>query len=137
MMLGGVATENKASANRSTSSSSELTRIAANGPTAEELDNAKRYLTGSYALRFSSSAKIADILLWLQIEDLGIDYIDKRNALIEAVTLDDIKRVAKTAQAERAGHHHRRPAGGPDRRPSDRPAAPAARAARLSDRRRA
>ena len=69
--------------------------VAANGPTPEELDNAKRYLTGSYALRFSSSAKIADILLWLQLEGLGIDYIDKRNQLIDAVTLDDVKRVSK------------------------------------------
>jgi zinc protease len=33
--------------------------------------------------------------LWIQIEDLGIDYVGKRNALVEAVTLDDIKRVAK------------------------------------------
>ena len=56
-----------------------MARIAANGPTPEELEDAKRYLTGSYALRFSSSAKIADILLSLQIEGLGIDYIDKRN----------------------------------------------------------
>ena len=72
----------------------ELSRIAANGPTAEELDNAKNYLTGSYALRFDSSTKIANTLLWLQIEDLGIDYIEKRNKLVEAVTLDDVKRVA-------------------------------------------
>jgi zinc protease len=59
------------------------------------LEDAKRYLTGSYALRFSSSAKIADILLGLQLEGLGIDYIEKRNQMIEAVTLNDIKRVAK------------------------------------------
>jgi zinc protease len=64
------------------------------------LDNAKRYLTGSYALRFSSSSKIADILLWLHIEGLGIDYIDKRNQLIDSITLDDIKRVSKAIKPD-------------------------------------
>ena len=38
---------------------------------------------------------IANQLLWIQIEDLGIDYVNQRNELIEAVSLDDIKRVAK------------------------------------------
>jgi zinc protease len=95
IMLGGVATKNEAVKESIDVIKGELTRIAANGPSAEELDNAKRYLTGSYALRFDSSPKIADILLWLQLEDLGIDYIDKRNSMIDAVTMDDIKRVAK------------------------------------------
>jgi zinc protease len=95
MMLGGVATRNDAVKESIEIIKQELGRIAANGPTPEELEDAKRYLTGSYALRFSSSAKIADILLSLQIEGLGIDYIDKRNEMIEAVTLDDIKRVSK------------------------------------------
>ena len=60
-----------------------------------ELDNAKKYLTGSFALRFDSNSKIANQLLWMLREDMGIDYVDKRNALVEAVTLDDLKRVAK------------------------------------------
>ncbi|OYX05327.1 MAG: hypothetical protein B7Z15_17015, partial [Rhizobiales bacterium 32-66-8] len=64
------------------------------GPTKEELDEAKSYLTGSYALRFDTSSKVAGQLLQIQIDDLGIDYIDKRNALVEAVTLEDLKRVA-------------------------------------------
>ena len=69
--------------------------MAEHGPTAEELKNAKQYLTGSYALRFDTSAKIAAQLLWLQIEELGQDYIANRNAMIESVTLEDIRRVAK------------------------------------------
>ena len=100
MMLGGVATRNEAVKESIDVIKQELGRMAADGPTTEELENAKRYLTGSYALRFSSSAKIADILLWLQIEGLGIDYIDKRNQLIEAVTLADIKRVSKLIKPE-------------------------------------
>jgi zinc protease len=61
----------------------------------EELESAKAYLTGAYALRFESSTSIANQLLWIQIEELGIDYIQKRNALVEAITMDDVKRVAK------------------------------------------
>lgn len=73
----------------------EAAKFAAEGPTADELDKAKSYLTGSYALRFDSSAKIARQLLAIQIDDLGIDYVEKRNDMIKAVTLDDAKRVAK------------------------------------------
>jgi zinc protease len=94
VFLGGVATENKALAESIKVIEAELGRIAKDGPTAEELESAKRYLTGSYALNFDTSAHIAAQLLGVQIEDLGIDYFDRRNAMVEAVTLDDIRRVA-------------------------------------------
>ena len=94
VFLGGVATENKALAESIKVIETELARVAKEGPTADELENAKRYLTGSYALNFDTSANIAAQLLGVQIEDLGIDYFDKRNAMVEAVTLEDIKRVA-------------------------------------------
>ena len=73
----------------------ELTRIGAEGPTAEELDDAKRYMTGSYALRFDSSPHIAEQLLGIQIEELGIDYVDRRNGLVDAVGIEDVRRSAK------------------------------------------
>ncbi len=73
----------------------ELERMAKEGPSADELKKAKQYLTGSYALRFDTSTKIASQLNWLQIQKLGLDYIGKRNGLIEAVGLKDVKRVAK------------------------------------------
>ena len=72
----------------------EIRRMATEGPTADELQKAKDYLKGSYALRFDTSTKIAGQLLQLQLDDLGIDYIDKRNGLIDAVTLADAKRAA-------------------------------------------
>ncbi|HZT47695.1 MAG TPA: insulinase family protein, partial [Hyphomicrobiaceae bacterium] len=62
--------------------------------TEKELADAKSYLTGSFALRFDSNAKIANQLLWFWQEELGIDYVDRRNAEIEAVTLEDVKRAA-------------------------------------------
>ena len=74
---------------------SEIHRLAESGPTQDELTKAKSFLTGSYALRFDTSTKIAEQLVQIQLEDLGIDYIDKRNSLVEAVTMADVKRVAK------------------------------------------
>ena len=70
-------------------------RMAEDGPTPTELDNAKKYLTGSYALRFDTNAKIAAQLLGIMQDDLGINYVDERNKLVEAVTLADVQRVAK------------------------------------------
>ncbi|NLH79760.1 MAG: insulinase family protein [Phyllobacteriaceae bacterium] len=78
----------------------ELARMRDVGPTEEELVAAKAYLIGSYPLRFDTSDKIAGALLGIQVENLGIDYVDKRNAMIEAVTLDDVKRVAGRLLAE-------------------------------------
>jgi zinc protease len=95
VFVGSVATKNEAVGQSLEVIESELKRLAEQGPTAEELENAKSYLTGAYALRFESSSSIANQLLWIRIEDLGIDYVNKRNKLVEAVTLDDIKRVAK------------------------------------------
>ena len=95
VFVGNVATKNEAVGQSLEVIESELRRLAEQGPTAEELANAKSYLTGAYALRFESSSSIANQLLWIQIEDLGIDYVNQRNELIEAVSLEDIKRVAK------------------------------------------
>jgi zinc protease len=73
----------------------ETKRMAASGPTEVELSEAKSFLKGSYALSLDSSAKIAAQLTQIQVDKLGIDYIDRRGAMIDAVTLDDAKRVAK------------------------------------------
>lgn len=94
MCIGGVATKNERALEAIKVVKSVLEDIAKNGPSEQELEDAKRYLTGSYALRFSSSTRIASIVLWVQIEDLGIDYIEKRNSLIESVQLEDVKRAA-------------------------------------------
>ncbi|MEL6748291.1 MAG: insulinase family protein, partial [Pseudomonadota bacterium] len=94
LLLGGVATRNDAIGESIDLIEAQLQRMRTNGPTPEELDGAIRHLTGAYALRFDTSNKIASQLLWIQVEDLGLDYIAKRNDLIRAVTLDDIKRVA-------------------------------------------
>ena len=94
IFAGGVATKNESIAQSLDVIRGELKRMADNGPTETEFANAKSYLTGSYALRFDTNAKIASQLLGLLQEDFGIDYVEKRNALVEAVTMADLKRVA-------------------------------------------
>ena len=73
---------------------SEIARFATDGPTEKELADAKDYLIGSYPLRFDTSTHIADQLLAIQLDNLGIDYVNRRNDLIAAVTIDDVRRVA-------------------------------------------
>ena len=73
----------------------ELARMAKDGPTAQELDLAKTFLTGSYPLRFDSDSAIADQLLGIQQDKLGIDYINKRNGEVNAVTMEQVKEQAK------------------------------------------
>ena len=74
----------------------EIKRIAEEGPTAEELEKARKYISGSYAIaHLDTSSKIASVLVSIQESDLGIDYIDRRKDYLAAVTLEDAKRVAK------------------------------------------
>jgi zinc protease len=72
-----------------------LKRFAVDGATGQELANDKTYLTGSFPLSFASNVGIAAQLATFQREGLTPDYVTKRNALIEAVTATDIRRVAK------------------------------------------
>lgn len=74
----------------------EMKRMGKEGPTAEELEKAKKYITGSYAINnLDTSDKIASTLVAIQRSNLGINYIDKRAEYISAVTLESAKRVAK------------------------------------------
>ena len=94
MIIGGAGTANARAAETVRLVRQEWKRLATGGVTAEELADAKTYLTGSYPLRFTSSSFIAAILVGIQMDDLGIDYIDKRNGYVEAVTLQQVNRLA-------------------------------------------
>lgn len=93
--IAGVASDNAKIAKAVEVIRAEWARMAEDGVTQEELDNAKRYLTGAYPLRFDSNGKIAGQLAGLMADGYTPDYIEKRNALIEAVTLEDVNRAAK------------------------------------------
>lgn len=74
----------------------EITRISTKGVTAEELEKAKSYVAGSYAIsNLDTSSKIANVLVALQTQNLGLDYIESREKYIENVTLEDVNRMAK------------------------------------------
>ncbi|WP_127113846.1 M16 family metallopeptidase [Shimia sediminis] len=72
----------------------EWARMAAEGVTQDELDKAKALLTGAYPLRFDGNGSIARIMVGMQIQGLPIDYIVTRNDKVNAVTLEDVNRVA-------------------------------------------
>ncbi len=95
LFVGAASTQNARAGETVNLIRSELERMANEGPTAKELEDAKTYMTGSYALRFDTSRKIAGQLLAIQVDDLGMDYVKNRNDLINAVSLDDLKRLAK------------------------------------------
>lgn len=69
--------------------------VAENGVTEEELEAAKRYLTGAYPLRFDGNGRIAGILAGMQADGMPVNYINTRNDRVEAVTQEDVRRVAE------------------------------------------
>jgi zinc protease len=73
----------------------ELKRIRTEPVTEKELADAKAYLTGSFPLRMDTSAKIGGMMTSVEIYNLGLDYPQKYPKLINAVTREDILRVAK------------------------------------------
>jgi len=95
MLMGGTGTRAERAGDTVEVIAQEIKRLADTGPTEEELAQSKSYLKGSYALGFDTSAKIAGQLVQIQLDDLGIDYIARRSAMIDAVTIDDVRRVAK------------------------------------------
>jgi len=95
LIMGGVATANARVAESLKVIRAEWQRMADNGLTTEELASTKTYINGSFPLRLDSTRRIAGMLLAVQINRLGIDYLNSRDALINKVTSDDIKRVAK------------------------------------------
>ena len=96
LILGGADTRNDSAGKSLDVVRAEWSRMRDKGVTQDELNDAKTYITGSYALQFSSSSGIASVLLGIQLEDLGIDYISRRDKLISAVTLNDVNRIAKS-----------------------------------------
>lgn len=73
----------------------EWGRMAQTPVTAQELSDAKTYITGEYALRFDGNGKIATILSGMQLVGFPVDYVNTRNAQVEAVTAEDVQRVAQ------------------------------------------
>ena len=94
LWLGGLGTANAAVGQAVEVVREQLARIAAGEISQAALDDAKTYLTGSFPLRLTSNDAIAGTLVAMQVDDLGLDYLERRNDYIEAVTLEDVRRVA-------------------------------------------
>ncbi len=95
LVMGQVASANDRMSATIDVVTAEWRRIAEEGVTQEELDEAKTYLTGAYPLRFDGNGPIARILVGMQMDGLPIDYIATRNDKVMAVTLGDIARVTE------------------------------------------
>ena len=95
LYAGGLSSANETAAEAVRLVRQEFARIAADGVTEAELADAKRFLTGAYPLRFVGTEAIAGQLLGIQRAGLGRDYPARRNALVEAVTAEDVARVAR------------------------------------------
>lgn len=94
LLLGQVASANDRVAEAVSVIRDEWARAAQDGVTAAELETAKTYLTGAYPLRFDGNGRIANILAGMQVQGFGLDYINTRNDRVNAVTLDDVNRMA-------------------------------------------
>jgi len=99
MERAGIITGRVATANARIAESLALVRrlwaaMAKHGITAQELSDTKSYLTGSFFTRLNSTRRVARLLVSIQLQDMGIDYLERRNRLINAVTLAQTRRVA-------------------------------------------
>ena len=94
MVLGSVASDNDTIAEAIEVIRDEWGRLATQGVTPEELETAKTYITGEYPLRFDGNSEIANILVGMQVQGLPPEYVINRNGYVNAVTLEDVNRVA-------------------------------------------
>jgi len=95
MLIGGTATRNDRAAESLAVIREEMIKLASEGPSEHEVEEAKRYIIGSYPLRFDTSPKIAAELLSLATNGFEPEFLSQRNRLFAEVTLADVKRVAE------------------------------------------
>ncbi|USG62132.1 insulinase family protein [Sneathiella marina] len=95
LQMGGFGTSNASVKEALELVSEQVAEIRTEGVTADELAGAKTYLNGSFPLSLSSNASIASIMVAMQLNELPTEYLQQRADLINAVTLDDVKRVSQ------------------------------------------
>ena len=78
LFLGSTATRDDRAGETMDLIQKEIHRLAEDGPTADELAKAKSYLNSSFVLNLDTSSKVAALLVQLQLDDLGMDYISRR-----------------------------------------------------------
>lgn len=94
MIMGTVGSDNAKLADAIKIIQEQWRLMAEEGPTEQELSDAKTYITGSFPLAFSSSEGLASFLAGMQYYDLGIDYLRRHDELINSVTREQAKKTA-------------------------------------------
>jgi zinc protease len=93
--FGYLTTANETAAEAIKVTKQVLQEMADKGPTPEEMALAKTYITGSYAMRFTSNSAIASTLLAQQIYGYPINQTNIRNGKVNAVTIEQVQQQAK------------------------------------------
>lgn len=88
-------TKNESTVDAMARTRAEVERIRQEAVGADELEDAKRYLTGSFPLRLDSNSKIIDFIAQASFYNLGFDYADRYIERVNAVTVEDVQRVAR------------------------------------------
>ncbi len=91
----GVQTKNRSAKEVIDLVDRDIEQIRSRPVTAQELKDAKAYLTGSFPRKLDTMRKIADFLSQVEFYDLGPDFIDKYPGYINRVTADDVLRAAR------------------------------------------
>lgn len=95
LFSGSLATRNEKAGEAISVLKQTLSDFAEKGVDEAELSDAKRFLTGSFVVGMDSNSSIVSFLTMMQLYNLGIDYMDKRNSLIEAVSVKQVNDMAK------------------------------------------
>jgi zinc protease len=88
-------TKNETAAEAIRLAGEELQRIREQPVSAQELDDAKNYLIGSFPLRFDTNRRIAAFISQVEYFELGLDYPNRYGDLIGKVSREEVQRVAK------------------------------------------
>ena len=91
----GLQTKNESASEAIRESLSQIRAIREKGVSEKELQDAKDYLIGSFPLKFTTNSKIASYLTYMEIYNLGLDYLDRFPKIIEALTVDDVNKAAR------------------------------------------
>lgn len=94
LLTAGGATKNATAGEVVTIVKNEFGKVHAEGITKSEIDDAKTYIAGSFPLSLTSTDRLSALLMQLRVQNLGIDYLERRDSLINAVTDADTRRVA-------------------------------------------
>ena len=95
VLVGSVASDNGKIAEALSVTRDEWARMAADGPNDAEMAEAIAFLTGSLALQFTDSRRIANTLIAMQRNGRPIDWLDGRSDRLRAITRDDAARMAR------------------------------------------